>query len=99
MNDEKEKRMEEVFQSMKGSHRAKPSPELFAKIESQIEVSKGKLIPLHQWKYAAAAAALVLFINVTALLYYDQHAGVANEDVAVVDTYSESLISTYQIYE
>lgn len=99
MNDEKEKWMEEVFHSMKGSQRAKPSPELFARIEDQIAASKGKIIPLHQWRYAAAAAALVLFINVTALLYYNQYAGAANVEVAAVDAYSESLISNYQIYE
>ena len=99
MNDEKEKWMDEVFESMKGSQRAKPGPELFAKIESQIEISTGKIIPLQQWRYAAAAAVLVLLVNATVLLYYNQHDGVAYEDVAVVDTYRQPLISNYQIYE
>lgn len=99
MNDDKEKWMEEVFQSMKGSRRAKPRPELFAKIEGQIAVSKGKVIPLRQWKYAAAVAALVLFVNVKALLYSNQNDEVFNDDAVVADVYNQPLISSYQIYE
>jgi hypothetical protein len=99
MNDEREKWMEDVFQSMKGSRRATPGPELFAKIEGQIEASNGKIIPMPQWRYAAAAAALVLVVNVTALVYYNQNAGITQEEVAVASVYSESLISNYQIYE
>lgn len=91
--------MEDVFQSMKGSRRAKPNLDLFAKIESEIKSSTAKVIPLRQWQYAAAAAALVLFVNVSALFYYQQYSGLAYEEVAVVDTYNQPLISDYQIYE
>lgn len=62
---------EEIYQSMKGSQRAKPSPELFAKIENPIAASKDMVIPPQQWRYAAAAAVLNLFMNVSALLYYN----------------------------
>lgn len=99
MNEEKEKWIEEVFQSMKGSKRAKPQLELFTRIENKIALSKAKIVSLHQWRYAAVTAALILLINTTALMYYNQHKQMNNEDMAVVDTYNISLISAYQIYE
>jgi len=99
MNDKNEQWIEEIFQSMKDSQRAKPPPGLFAKIEDQITVSKAKLVPLHQWKYVAVAAALILLVNTTTLIYYNQHNKVPYEDVTVVDTYNQSLIKSYQIYK
>lgn len=99
MNDEKEKWMETVFQSMKGSQRAKPRPDLFAKIQSRIGVVDAKIVPLRQWRYAAAAAVLLLLMNTSVLVYFSQQIQVNYEDIAVVDTYNQSLISSYQIYE
>lgn len=99
MNDEKEKWIEGVFDSMKGSQRAKPGPVVFAKIKTQITGSTTKVVPMHQWKNAAAAAAMILLVNVTALLYYNQINMVSYDDAVVTDTYSQSLISSYQIYE
>ncbi len=96
MNEEKEQWMEDVFQSMKGSRRAQPRPTLLAKIENQIAAAK--MIPLQKWRYAVAAAALLLFVNVAALLIY-QNTGEARSEVAAADAYSESLISSFQIYE
>jgi len=98
MNNEKEKWMEDVFQSMKGSKRAKPNPELFAKIKGQINASEAKVIPLYQWRSAAAAAVLLLFMNVATLRHYHQQDEGNYQDVAVADMYGESLISSYQIY-
>lgn len=95
MNDEKEKWMEDVFQSMKGSQRAKPRPELFIKIQNRIGVGDAKIVPLRQWRYAAAVAVLMLVVNTKALVYFNQKQQVSYEDV---DTYNQSLISTYQIY-
>ncbi|MEZ4850474.1 MAG: hypothetical protein R3B93_18055 [Bacteroidia bacterium] len=97
--DEKEKWIEDVFQSMKGSKKAQPRPELLAKIEDQITDSREKVIPMRQWKYAAAAAVVIIFMNVSALLYYNQTAKGTYEDVAAAEVYSKSLISNYKIYE
>lgn len=99
MNDEKEKWMEDVFQSMKGSQRAKPRPDLLVKIQNRIGVVDAKIVPLRQWRYVTAAAILLLLIDMSALVYFSQHNQVNYEDVAVVDTYNQSLISSYQIYE
>lgn len=97
-NKDQEKWVEEVFQSMKGSQRAKPSPELFSRIQGQIEGSKSNIVPLYPWRYVAAAVVIVFF-NVTALFYYNQPEEVSSGNVMVADVYSQSLISSYQIYE
>ena len=99
MNDEKEKWMEDVFQSMKSSQRAKPRPDLFVKIQDRIGVGDAKIVPLRQWRYATAAAVLLLLINTVVLIYSSQQNQVNYEDVTVVNTYNQSLISSYQIYE
>lgn len=99
MNKEKEQWMEEVFQSMKGSQRATPRPELFAKIETKITGLETKVVSLYQWKSAAAIAVLILFLNVTTLLYYHQNALVSYEETVDLEAYNQSFISTYQIYE
>ncbi|GAB5554838.1 MAG: hypothetical protein Sapg2KO_44290 [Saprospiraceae bacterium] len=99
MNDEKEKWMEEVLQSMKGIQRAKPMPELLTKIENQIASSKMEVVHLRQLRYVAAIIVLLLFVDTIALVYDNQNQQPNNEDVAVMDTYNQSLISSYQIYE
>ncbi|MBK8500901.1 MAG: hypothetical protein IPL46_01125 [Saprospiraceae bacterium] len=85
--------------SMKGSQRAKPPTGLFTKIEDQITVSKAKVVPMFQWRYAAAAAALVLMVNTSALLYYNQLDQLSYDETTAVDAYGQALISTYQIYK
>lgn len=99
MNDDKEKWMQDVFQSMKGSQRAKPRPDLFVKIQNRIGVGGAKIVPLRQWRYAAAVAVLMLVVNTIALVYFNQQNQLNYEDVTVVDTYNQALISSYQIYE
>lgn len=99
MNDEKEKWMKDVLNSMNGSQRTKPKPELFAKIENRIALSKVRVIPRRQWQYTVMTASFILLINTTALFFYNQTNKIDYEEVVVVDTYNESLISSYQIYE
>lgn len=89
---------EEVLQSMKGSHRAKPGPDLFLKIKNQIKIDEAKVISIAQWKWAAAVAVMILFINITALVVYNRSETIT-EDYAVINTYGEPLLTTYQIFE
>ena len=78
MNKEKEKWIEDVFQSMKGAQRAKPRPELFNKIENQIYSSNAKIIQNFQWRSYAAAVILLLLINTMALISYNKNREVQN---------------------
>jgi hypothetical protein len=98
MNDDKVKWMEDVFQSMKGSQRAKPQSDVFVKIQNRIGFGDAKIVPLRQGRYAAAVAVLMLVVNTTALVYFNQQHQVNYEDVADGNTYNQALISTYQIY-
>lgn len=99
MDEEKEKWMENVLNSMSGSQRAKPRPELLKKIQSKIGASETKVVPLRQWKYAVAAAILILLMNTITWVYVNQPNPIRNESVTVVDTYNQTLIRSFQIYE
>jgi len=99
MSDDKEKEIEAIFNSMKDSKRAKPSPELYGKIHKQIFTRSTKVISITQLKKYAAAACFILLLNTIALYSYNLQKGTAEQDVAAVDNYQESLITSYEIYE
>ena len=99
MKNDKEKWMESVFESLKGAERAKPGPDLFAKIESQTFDSEAKVIPIYQLRIAVAVAILLLFFNVIAFNQYAQSSSLNTEDLAAEEATSQSLISNYQLYE
>lgn len=99
MDNHQEKWIEAVFQSMKGSQRARPRPELLTEIKREITLSKAQVIPLRQWKYTAVAATFILMMNATALIGYNQQESINKIEVAVMDTYSQSITSSFQIYE
>lgn len=99
MKKDKENWMEDVLGSLEGSKRAQPNPGLFARIESQIETPEAIVIPVTQWRLAAAAAILLLMLNVFAMRQYAQRYEV-NTDELVVDVSSDQqLISNYNPYE
>ena len=99
MNDEKQEWMENVFQSMKGSQRAKPENELLAKIQKRIGGLETRVVSMRQVKYVAAAAVLILLMNTTTLVYFNQQKQMDEEEIAIETNYGESLISSFQIYE
>lgn len=100
MKKDKDKWIEDVLDSMKGSQRAKPSPELYAKIERQINAPEAKIVPMPQWSYAVAAAVLVLVLNVFAIRQFTQNNELnVSEIVVSSDDTSSSLISNYKIYK
>ena len=97
--DDKEKWMEEVLDSLKGSERAKPSPGLYAKIESQLDATQVRIISMRQLNFAVAAAVLVLVLNVFALRQFAQTNAFDTSYSTVTETSSQTLISNYKIYE
>lgn len=100
MSNEKEKWIEEVFQSMKGSKRAQPRKELFAKIQNQIGAIEPKVIPLHHMRYAAAVAILLLILNAFALQQFQQSNTLQKDEmISSTASYNQSIISDYKIYE
>jgi hypothetical protein len=99
MEKDKEKWIEEVFDSLKGSERAKPSADLFAKIENLIDAPEAKIIPMPQWRVAAAAAVAILFLNVFAVQQFRKINRLNNNELVVDSTSDQQLISNYKIYE
>ena len=99
MNNIKEKWSEDIFQSIKGSQRAKPRPGLFIKIQNRIEAENTTIVSPLQWKFAAAAAVLLLLMTTSTWVYLSQQNQSNHNNVAAVDIYSQSLINGYQIYE
>lgn len=100
MKNEKEKWIQGVFDSMEGSERAKPSAQLFAKIEHQIDQEEGaKLISINQWRWSAAAAVVLLLVNVFAMRNLTQANMAVSDEFTVGQDASQQLISNYKIYE
>lgn len=100
MEEDKDKWIEDVLGSMQGSQRAKPNPELYEKIERQLEAPETKIVPMRQWRYAAVAAVLVLVFNAFALRQVVQTNDFSvGEMVVSSDDSGQSLISNYKIYE
>lgn len=99
MKKNKTKWIEDVFLSMQGSQRAKPNPELFAKIESQINNSLAKTSSMISWRYAAAAVIIILFINIFAVSQINRQnleTTSFNQNNPALET---RLISNYKLYE
>ncbi len=61
----KEQWANEVLQSLEGIQRAEPSADLFAKISQKLPKEKViKMIPLKHLKWVAAAACVLIVINI-----------------------------------
>lgn len=98
-NIDKEKWIDDVFDSMKGSQRAKPSPELFSKIENQIYSPAATIIPIIKLRVAAAAAIMLLFFNVISIRQYAQKAQGDATEYIVESESDQQLISNFNLYE
>ncbi|GJM34181.1 MAG: hypothetical protein DHS20C18_31820 [Saprospiraceae bacterium] len=99
MKKDKDKWIADVFDSIKGSQRAKPDPGLFAKIENQIHLPEARIVPIFQRRIAAAAAILILILNVIAMQQYAQINALDNEEFVTTGASDQQLISSYKLYE
>lgn len=99
MDRDKDKWMENIFHSMKGSQRVKPQSSLFMEIESQIASSKIKVAPRLPLRYVAIAATLILIINTSALLIYTQQNQKLQMHSTLQDSDNNTLITSFQIYD
>ncbi len=90
----------EVINSYKGAKRAKPSEDLFAKIEQQIYTSKHRrsIISLHQQKWISIAASFLLILNACAIGLCVKNSMVNRAEVDQT-VKNLSIISDYNLYE
>ena len=98
MDLEKDKIMDKIINSMKGSQRAKPSSDLFEKILTDLDHNSTKVISMNQWKTAIAAACFVLIFNLVALNYSYQQ----DRNTLIETLYEEDgnplIINSFQLY-
>ena len=93
MMEKREHWSEEVMDSLTGIQRAIPRPDLYDEICSQIHLPEMvKIIPLQNLKWVAAAAVLLISINLLAINHpYDENPQGEQE-------LELSLINDYSIY-
>ena len=95
MNNDRDQWIGEVLNSMRGSSRAQPSPDVWASIESKLS-AEAAVVSLRRLRMAAAAAILVLLLNGLVLRHYVQDQG---EEMASETVADQGLISRYNLYD
>lgn len=96
MQEDLNKRINQILTSIEDSQRAKPKMDLLAKMERQIYEIEGNVIPINRIRLVAAAAAIMLLLNISALNHYLQNRG--NVDLVEMDS-STSLITDFKLYD
>ena len=88
--------LDEAMEQLRKLPRATPPPGLLGRIEARIGKAEAKIIPIKQWRMLAAAACVLVALNVTALAnYMDESSG----PTAPYVTSYNVLISDFQLYE
>jgi hypothetical protein len=95
---EKEEWMNDIIRSLEGSSRARPDDALFNKIKQQINTVEGRIIPLTRLRAVAAAAVVLLLINVAMLSQYTQTVAGTQADLAADDS-PYKVLSDYNVYD
>lgn len=96
MQENIDKKINSILNSTQGSQRAKPKTDLLANIERQIYGVEGNIIPMHRIRWVAAAAAIMLMLNISVLNHYLQNSG--NVDLVEMEP-STSLITDFKLYD
>lgn len=95
MKEAKEQWIEAVINSMEGADRAKAPNGLFSKISAEAISQIQSSIPIRKLRWIAAAAAVLLVLNVFAIR---QFKGIQSEEILSDDSRS-ALVSDLKIYE
>lgn len=94
---EKDKWIDDVLVSINNLERAKPSANLFARIENELDNDSVEVIPIYKIRFAAVAAAILLMFNVFSIYNYVLTSETTSIDLSVEN--NQELISNYNIYE
>lgn len=99
MEPDKEQWIEGVFSSLEGAERAKPSANVWERVEAGI--GENEPIRFNSWqrRIAVAAAVVLLAANVFALNSWRISRSGDSEMQANAETYDQSLIAGYNLYE
>ena len=96
MNTDGHDELDYAIEHLKGLKRASPPPGLLNRIENRITQMDASIVSMPQWRMIAAAAVLVLGVNVYALVNFsnDMNAVSMGGGYAATD-----LVYDYQYYE
>lgn len=89
---------EEIFQSMKGSQRAQPHPEVFSELQEKISGSNAIIIPMQHWRKYAAVALLILLVNTAVVIGYAQNDEPVRSEMRAHNPMHKSLTTSFQLY-
>ncbi len=96
MQKDVNKRINEILNSIEGSQRAKPKMDLLGKMERIIYEIEGIMIPMNRIKLVAAAAAIMLILNLSVLNLYFQ----SNQEGDLLEIqHSTALITDFKLYD
>jgi len=96
MNTDGHDELDYAIEHLKGLKRASPPPGLLSRIEDRIALADASVISLPQWRMIAAAAVMVLGVNIYALVSYSSN----NNAISMGGGYAATeLVSDYQYYE
>lgn len=95
MKKEDDQWVEEIFLSAIQKKDIHPNPELFAKIEANID----KITPIRLWKFMAAAAVLLLLVNLVALK--TAYSSSQSDPYSIEESFTSSMPiqSNYKLYD
>jgi len=99
MKSKEEQWIENTFESVHKLKPATPSEALFGKIKASLDVPDAQVISLNQIRAVAAAAILLLILNVYSLNYYNKSNALGKEGQSIENHYSNSFANNYKLYE
>ena len=99
MNLENDKWISDVLQSMKGSQRAQPRPDLFDQIEKVTDGFQISVVSFFKLRIAIAAAVFLVMLNFSAIYNYKSYVKMADSGIMESGNLDNGLISDYNIYD
>lgn len=97
MNNNKSKWTEDVIQSMQGSQRAVPKPELFIKIQNEINDLRDHKITQRQLRNYVAAGIVIIMINVF-IVFVSKHNKSSEAKEILAQSKFKPIVYSYQMY-
>lgn len=89
---------EEILQSMKGSQRAQPHPDVLSELQEKMSGSSAIIIPMQHWRKYAAVALLILFANTAVVIGYVQNGEPERSEMRSPNPIQKSLTTSFQLY-
>ncbi len=99
MKNKKEQWIKNTFESVHELKPAAPPEALFDKIKASLDVPQAQVISLNQIRAVAAAAILLLILNVYSLNHYNKSNAHLNEGPSFENHYSNIFANNYKLYE